>query len=182
MAIRFILVRVEAIGVNFRDLYERSGAYPHEVPFVPGREAAGTVLALGPGVADHTVGDTVATVDAPRPGAYSERIAVRTERAVAPPPGVSAKTAAAIMLQGLTADYLCSLTHPVGPSDVVVVHAAAGGTGGLLTQMAKLRGARVVATVSTAYRSRALPGVRSLRPHRTPGVRPRRRHGKGDAA
>jgi NADPH:quinone reductase len=153
-----ILVRVAAVGVNFRDVYERSGAYARETPFVPGWEAAGTIAALGPGVRGLAVGDPVAAVGVPRPGAYAERIAIAADRAVPLPPWISVETAAAVLLQGLTADYLAHQAHPIAPGDVAVVHAAAGGTGALLTQIGLLRGARVIGTVSNARKAAEVEG------------------------
>lgn len=151
-----LLVDVAAVGVNFRDLYERSGAYPHEVPFVPGRELAGTVVKVGPGVEGCVPGDVIVCVDVPQPGAYAQRAVVAAERAVRVWPGLSAEVAAALMLQGLTADYLCRIVHPVEPGDVAVIHAAAGGTGLLLTQMVTARGGRVIATVSSPAKVEAV--------------------------
>ncbi|MEU7433853.1 quinone oxidoreductase [Streptomyces sioyaensis] len=144
-----LLVQVRAVGLNYHDIYNRAGVYAYEVPFVPGRELAGTVAAVGAAVRGYAVGDPVATADVPRPGAYVERVVVPADRVVPVPAGISLEVAAAVLLQGLTADYLCRLTYPVQPGDVAVVHAAAGGTGLLLTQMVKERGGRVIATVST---------------------------------
>ncbi len=142
-----VSVDLEASGVNFIDIYQRSGAYPMRTPFTPGLEGAGTVRTVGPGVTGFTVGQRVAW--AQQPGSYAERAVVSADRAVPVPDGVSPEVAAATMLQGLTAHYLTHSTYPIQPGDTVLVHAAAGGTGLLLTQLAKLRGARVIATVST---------------------------------
>ncbi len=144
-----LLVDVAAIGVNFRDIYEREGQPPYvtEPPFVPGTEGAGTVASLGPGVARFKVGDRVAWTLAPR--SYAERVVVNERDAVAVPDGVGLETAAAAMLQGLTAHYLCGSTYAVAPGERVVVHAAAGGVGLLLTQMVRRRGGLVLATTST---------------------------------
>ncbi|MBX9391168.1 quinone oxidoreductase family protein [Streptomonospora nanhaiensis] len=142
-----VVVDVEARGVNFIDIYQRSGAYAVPTPFVPGVEAAGTVATLGEGVDGPRVGARVAW--AMVPGAYAERAVVPADRLVPVPDGVGAEQAAAVLLQGLTAHYLTHSTYPVQPGDTVLVHAAAGGTGLLLVQLAKARRARVIATVST---------------------------------
>lgn len=143
-----VLVDVAACGVNFIDVYHRMGRYPLSLPFIPGEEGAGTVAAVGEDVRDVAVGDTVAW--AAVPGGYASRIAVPASRLLAVPDGVSAEAAAAVTLQGLTAHYLTHSTYQVKPGDDVLVHAAAGGMGLLLTQIATLRGARVIGTVSTA--------------------------------
>src|SRR5947207_4913266 len=142
-----VLVKVEAAGVNFIDVYQRTGHYKVPLPFTLGQEAAGTVAALGPGVTDPKVGDRVAYTSVL--GAYAEYAVVPADRLVALPDGVSAKQGAAAMLQGLTAHYLATSTYPLKPGDACLVHAAAGGVGLLLCQIAKLRGARVLGTVST---------------------------------
>ncbi|MDA0564272.1 quinone oxidoreductase [Streptomonospora sp. S1-112] len=142
-----VLVGIQARGVNFIDVYQRSGAYSMPTPFVPGVEAAGTVAALGEGVTGLRVGARVAW--ALVPGAYAERAVVPADRLVPVPDRVSAEQAAAVLLQGLTAHYLTHSTYPVQPGDTVLVHAAAGGTGLLLVQLAKARHGRVIATVST---------------------------------
>jgi NADPH2:quinone reductase len=141
------LVKVEAIGLNFIDCYFRSGLYKSALPFTPGSEAAGSVTALGPNVTDVRVGDRVAY--APSIGSYAESVVVAADRLVKVPGGVDARTAAAVMLQGMTAHYLASDTYPLKTGDTALVHAAAGGVGLLLVQMAKMRGARVFGTVST---------------------------------
>ena len=143
-----VVVRVAAAGVNFRDIYERTGVggYAMPVPYVAGAEGAGTVVAVGPGVTDLAVGDAVAWSNVP--GSYAELVAVRAGDAVPVPPGVEPKVAAAAVLQGLTAHYLCRSTFPVREGTVAVVHAAAGGVGLLLTQMIKRLGGIVVATTS----------------------------------
>src|SRR5690349_6170259 len=137
-----LLVAVEAIGVNYRDVYEREGrgaAYGKaKVPLIVGAEGAGTVVATGERVAW-----------AAAPGSYAERCAVPKANAVAVPDGVSSEQAAAVLLQGMTAHYLCHSTYAVQSGDVCVVHAAAGGVGLLLTQMIKTRGGTVIATTST---------------------------------
>lgn len=142
-----VRVRVAAAGVNFIDVYERTGAYPVAVPFTPGREAAGLVDDVGPGVTDFAPGDPVAWATAR--GAYAGSAIVPADQLVAVPEGVELDTAAALLLQGLTAHYLSHDTFPVGPGQVALVHAAAGGVGLLLVQLAKQRGATVIGTVST---------------------------------
>lgn len=141
------LVRIEAAGVNFIDIYHRSGLYPVTFPYTLGQEAAGTVAALGPGVTGVAVGDRVAYTGVP--GAYAEFAAVPAERLVPLAAGVGARAAAAVLLQGITAEYLTSSTYPLAAGDACLVHAAAGGVGLLLCQVAKRRGARVIGTVST---------------------------------
>jgi NADPH2:quinone reductase len=141
------LVRIEAVGVNFIDVYHRTGLYPNTLPFTPGLEAAGVVAAVGDGVEAVREGDRVAYTN--QLGAYAEEAVVTAARLVRVPSGLSARDAAAAMLQGMTAHYLSHSTYPLKPGDVCLVHAAAGGVGLLLVQMAKRRGARVLATVST---------------------------------
>lgn len=145
------LVRIEAIGVNFIDLYQRMGAYRIPLPFVPGNEAAGVVVKTGPGVREVAAGDRVAY--AGTIGSYAEQAVVPAWRLVGIPKGIDAKTAAALMLQGMTAHYLARATYPLKPGDACLVHAAAGGVGLLLVQIAKRRGARVIGTVSTAEKA-----------------------------
>ncbi len=144
-----LLVDVAAAGVNFADIYARQGLPPYgtPVPYVPGSEGAGTVAAAGPGADGFATGDQVAWTGVP--GSYAERVLIPADRAVPVPAGTDLTLAAAIMLQGMTAHYLCHDTFPVGPGDPVVVHAAAGGVGLLLTQMIKMRGGVVIATAST---------------------------------
>jgi NADPH:quinone reductase len=142
-----VLVALEAAGVNYRDVYEREGAYGTALPVVAGVEGAGTVLEIGPGVAELATGDRVAWKNAQ--GSYAERVVVPEREAVPVPDGVSSELAAAALLQGLTAHYLATATYPVQRGDTVVVHAAAGGVGSLLTQVVKIRGGTVVATAST---------------------------------
>lgn len=145
-------VKIAAAGVNFIDTYQRSGQYSIQTPFTPGSEAAGTVDAVGPGVSDVTVGQRVAF--AHQPGAYTEYIIVPTWKLVPIPDGVDIRVAAAVMLQGMTAHYLASSTYPLKSSDTALVHAAGGGVGALLVQIAKLRGARVFGTVSNEEKAR----------------------------
>ena len=142
-----IVARVEAAGLNFIDVYHRTGLYPNPLPFVPGQEGAGVVAGCGPGVTAFREGDRVAWTGIP--GSYAERVLLPADRAVALPPGLGAETGAALMLQGLTAHYLCTSTFPLAKGHTCLVHAAAGGVGLLLVQMAKRRGARVIGTVGT---------------------------------
>jgi NADPH2:quinone reductase len=144
-----LVVDVAAAGVNFMDVYRVEGRPPYQEhpPFVPGAEGAGTVVEVGPDVTGFAAGDTVAWTSVP--GSYAERLAVPAEQAVPVPAGLAPEVAAAVLLQGLTAHYLATTTHPVAAGDVVVVHAAAGGVGLLLTQIVKRRGGTVVATTST---------------------------------
>ncbi len=142
-----VLVGVAAVGVNFIDVYQRTGAYSGSLPFIPGSEAAGIVRALGPGVTDLQVGDLVAYAN--QPGSYAQKAVVPASRLIRVPAGVDAQVAAAVMLQGMTAHYLTHSTYPLKAGDHALVHAAAGGAGLLLVQMAKQLGATVFGTVST---------------------------------
>jgi NADPH2:quinone reductase len=150
-------VRVEAAGVNFIEIYPRVGLYRVALPFTPGGECAGTVTAVGPAVTSVKPGDLVATFNAA--GSYAEEALVKADRLVPLPPGVSARQGAAALLQGMTAHYLTTATYPLKRGDVCIVHAAAGGVGLLLCQMAKRRGARVVGTVSTAEKAALAKGA-----------------------
>jgi NADPH2:quinone reductase len=141
------LVRLEAIGVNFIDVYQRMGLYRSALPFVPGNEGAGVVEETGPGAGEVAAGDRVAY--AGTLGSYAEAAIVPSRRLVKLPAGIDAFTAAAAMLQGMTAHYLTHSTYPLKPGETCLVHAAAGGVGLLLVQMARRRGARVIGTVST---------------------------------
>ena len=152
-----VLVKIEAAGVNFIDIYQRTGHYKVPLPFIPGQEAAGIVAAVGPGVAEPRVGDRVAYATVL--GAYAEYAVVPADRVVGLPDGVSAKQGAAAMLQGMTAHYLATSTYPLKPGDTCLVHAAAGGVGLLLCQIAKLRGARVLGTVSTREKAALARGA-----------------------
>jgi NADPH2:quinone reductase len=143
-----VLVKVAAAGVNFIDIYVRTGLYPRPLPAVPGGEGAGTVAALGDGVTGLAVGDRVAWADG-NTGSYAEYDVVRADRLVHVPEGVDLETAAAAMLQGMTAHYLTNSTWPLKAGDIALVHAAAGGMGLLLTQIARSKGARVIGTTST---------------------------------
>ncbi len=144
-----VLVDVEAVGVNFRDVYEREGrSYGSKPPAIIGVEGAGTVKASG---------ERVAWIDVPH--SYAERLAANPNRLVPVPVGVSAELAAAALLQGITAYYLAHHSYPIQKGDWVVVHAAAGGVGLLLTQIAKLRGAHVIATTSTLDKAQLARGA-----------------------
>lgn len=147
-----VLVDVAASGVNYIDTYQRSGLYPVDLPFVAGLEGAGTVAAVGAEVNGLAVGDRVAWQGAP--GGYAQRALLPAAIAVRVPDGMSDEVAAGTLLQGITAHYLVSSTHPVQRGETVLVHAAAGGVGLLLTQLAKSRGARVIGTVSTEEKER----------------------------
>lgn len=140
------LVRLEAIGVNFIDVYHRTGLYPMPLPFTPGSEGAGVVESVGANVREVKPGDRVAYAMAR--GSYADHHIVPADRLVPIPDGVDVRTAAAAMLQGMTAHYLAASTCPLKPGSSAIVHAAAGGVGGLLVQIAKSRGARVYATAS----------------------------------
>ena len=142
-----VLVRVEAAGVNYIDVYQRNGLYKVATPFTLGQEAAGVVSAVGAGVTDPKVGDRV--VYASILGAYAEYAVVPADRVVVLPEGVTTRQAAAVMVQGMTAHYLACTTYPLKTGDTCLVHAAAGGVGLLLCQVASRRGARVIGTVST---------------------------------
>lgn len=143
-----LLVKVAATGVNFVDTYHRTGAYKRPLPFTPGSEFAGTVEAVGEGVAGFTPGDPVVSVDA-LTGSYARFTLVNADRVVRVPANIPLDTAAAMMLQGLTAHYLTASTWPIQKGDTALVHAAAGGMGLMLTQLIKARGGRVIGTVST---------------------------------
>ena len=142
-----VLVGIDYAGVNFFDVYQREGLYPIAMPFTPGTEAAGTVIAVGPEVSDFRAGDRVAYQGVG--GAYAQQAVVPADRLIRLPEGVSTRTAAALLLQGLTAHYLATSTYALKGGDTALVHAAAGGVGLLLCQIAKLRGAKVIGTVST---------------------------------
>jgi NADPH2:quinone reductase len=142
-----VLVKIAAAGVNFIDVYHRSGLYRVPLPFTPGQEAAGVVTGVGTGVTDVQVGDRVAYTNVL--GAYAEYAAVPADRVVPLPASVDARHGAAALLQGMTAHYLATTVYPLRPGDTCLVHAAAGGVGLLLCQIAKARGARVIGTVST---------------------------------
>jgi NADPH2:quinone reductase len=147
-----VQIRHAAIGLNFIDVYFRTGLYkaPH-MPFVPGKEAAGTVTALGPGVTDFNVGDRVAYASSD--GAYSVERNIETKHLVKVPDGISLETAAAMMLKGMTAQYLLNRTFKVGPETTLLFHAAAGGVGLIAGQWAKALGATVIGTADRTPRS-----------------------------
>jgi NADPH2:quinone reductase len=147
-----VVAAVAAVGVNFIDTYQRSGLYPMPLPFIPGAEGSGRVVAVGEGVEGLAVGDAIAWADAP--GSYAEQVIVPADRAVPVPDGVPLETAAAAMLQGMTAHYLTTSTHPLAAGETALVHAAAGGMGLLLTQLAKAVGAKVIGTVSTEEKAK----------------------------
>ncbi len=142
------LVRLEASGVNFIDVYFRTGVYKApQFPFVPGQEGAGVVEATGAGVTSLKSGDRVAYAGVP--GSYAQYACVNADRLVRVPDGISSNDAAALMLQGMTAHYLLNSTYPLAKGETALVHAGAGGVGLLLTQLAKAKGATVITTVST---------------------------------
>ncbi|KAA0023564.1 quinone oxidoreductase family protein [Antrihabitans cavernicola] len=144
---RQLLVRTEAIGINFIDTYIRSGAYAQAMPYVPGSEGTGVVEAIGTDVTDVAVGDRVAWAAAP--GSYAEKVAVDVDNAVPVPDGVNPSEAASVLLQGMTAHYLLKSVFPAQSGDTVLMHAGAGGVGLILTQLAAAAGVRVITTVST---------------------------------
>ncbi len=145
-------VKIEAVGVNFIDIYHRTGQYRGLLPITLGVEAAGVVDTVGPEVSEVRPGDRVAY--ATQQGSYAEYAVVPAWKLVPLPEGLDSRQAAAVMLQGMTAHYLTHSTYPLRPGDTALVHAAAGGVGLLLVQMAKRRGARVIGTVSTEEKAR----------------------------
>ncbi|MGB3828336.1 MAG: quinone oxidoreductase, partial [Ornithinimicrobium sp.] len=147
-----VVVQVAAAGVNFIDIYQRSGAYPMSLPYIVGSEAAGTVSAVGPGVDRLAEGDRVAWAMVAGTGGC-EYAVVPAEQAVPVPDGVESRDAAAVMLQGMTAHYLVESTVTVRAGQVALVHAAAGGVGLLLCQMLARKGVRVIGTTSTAAKA-----------------------------
>jgi NADPH2:quinone reductase len=142
-----VLIKVAAIGVNFLEIYYREGRYKAPLPLIPGSEASGTVEKLGPDVTGFSIGDPVASVGVL--GSYAEYALVSAAQLVKAPAGLDLKQAAAALLQGMTAHYLLYGAFSLKSGDTALIHAAAGGTGQLLTQMASAIGARVIATVST---------------------------------
>jgi NADPH:quinone reductase len=142
-----VLIRVEATGVNFVEIYFRKGVYKSAVPLIPGSEAAGTIEELGPGVTGFKAGDAVASTSIM--GSYAEYALAPAAQLVKVPAGLSLESAAAVMLQGMTAHYLTHSTWPLKGGETALVHAGAGGVGLLLTQMAVRIGARIISTVST---------------------------------
>lgn len=142
-------IRQTAVGLNYIDIYYREGVYPPAaLPYVPGQEGAGVVEAVGPGVADLRPGDRVAYAGGPL-GAYAEARVIPADRLVKVPEGIADDTAAAMMLKGMTAQYLLRQTRPIGIGDVIVFHAAAGGVGQIACQWAKHLGATVIGTVGS---------------------------------
>lgn len=147
------LVRHSCVGVNYIDVYFRTGAYPPaQLPFTPGMEAAGVVEAVGDGVSEVAVGDRVAYA-APPPGAYAERRVIAAHQLVALPEAIADQQAAAMMLKGMTAQYLLRRTYRVQPGDTILFHAAAGGVGLIACQWAKALGATVIGTVGSAEKA-----------------------------
>lgn len=140
-------VKLEAVGVNFIEIYQRTGAYKLSLPWTPGGEGAGVVDAVGPGVTEVKVGDRVAT--SAFTSAYAEYAIANAWQLAIVPANVDLKVAAAAMLQGMTAHYLTHSTYPLKQGDTALIYAAAGGVGGLLTQIAKMRGARALCAVGT---------------------------------
>ncbi len=146
------LIEIKAVGVNYIDVYFREGRYPVQRPFVAGQEAAGVVTEIGPEVTDVKPGERVAYTGIM--GSYAEYAAVPADRLVPIPDSLDFNQAAASMLQGMTAHYLCNDTYPLKSGETALVHAAAGGVGLLLVQMSKRKGARVIATVGTEEKAR----------------------------
>ncbi|MEU0095003.1 quinone oxidoreductase [Kribbella sp. NPDC006257] len=150
-----VRIKVAAIGVNYLDIQERTGAYPRSFPYVPGGEGSGTIIELAADVTGLQIGQRVCWQGVR--GSYADEVVAPAWKVLLVPDEVSDQEAAAILLQGLTAHYLATASYAIQPGDVVVIHAGAGGLGLLLTQVAKLRGARVITTVSSAAK-----GVLSL--------------------
>ncbi len=142
-----VRLKVEAVGVNFTDVYHRKGIYPSDLPFTVGEEFAGTVDEIGKDVKDFRLGDRAATAFGQ--GAYADYAVAPAAKLVHVPESISLQQAAAVFLQGMTAHYLATSTYPLKPGDTALVHAAAGGVGQLLVQVARRCGAQVIATVST---------------------------------
>jgi len=152
------LVRQTVSGINYIDVYFRTGLYKRDLPFINGREGAGVVEAVGAGVTEVKPGDRVAYAGTPNMGGYAELNAVPVRELVSIPDGVGDSDACAVMLQGMTAHYLASDTFPLRPGHVALVHAAAGGVGSTLVQLAKARGATVIATVGTEEKAQLARG------------------------
>ena len=146
-----VVVKVHAIGVNYIDTYHREGAYPLPLPFTPGQEGAGEVVEVGSGISEWSVGDRVCW--AMVGGSYAEYVAVPLEALNKVPDSIDFSQAAAAMLQGLTAHYLCTSVYPVDQHTTAVVHAVAGGVGLLLTQMIRSKGGTVIGTTSSAEKA-----------------------------
>ena len=151
------LVQIKAAGVNFIDVYFREGRYPAPLPFINGQEAAGLVVAVGPDVTTLRLGDRVAYTGAL--GGYAEYAAVPADRLVKIPDALDFEQATAAMLQGMTAHYLSHSTYPIKSGDTALIHAAAGGVGLLLVQMAKQLGARVIATAGSESKAQLARGA-----------------------
>ncbi|MEV0946619.1 quinone oxidoreductase [Rhodococcus sp. NPDC049939] len=147
-----LLVRSEAMGINYIDTYFRSGQYPRPLPYIAGEEGSGVVEVVGSEVTDFTPGDRVAWPFAP--GSYAEKVSVPAAVAMAVPDSMRASVAASVLLQGMTAHFLAHTTYPIRSGDTVLVHAGAGGVGLMLTQMATRLGARVITTVSSAEKEK----------------------------
>ena len=152
-----IVIEIAAAGLNYIDTYHRTGLYPMPLPLVPGLEGAGTVIEVGAGVDDVAVGDRVAWAGVP--GSYAERLVADPAAVVPVPDGVDLETAAAVMLQGMTAHYLVTDTFPLAAGDRCLVHAGAGGMGLLLIQMAKMLGAEVFTTVGSTEKAELAAGA-----------------------
>jgi NADPH2:quinone reductase len=146
-----LLVEVESAGLNFIDTYQRIGLYPLDFPFTPGLEGAGTVAAVGEGVTGFSVGDRVGWVSTL--GTYAEQHLVPAEKAIPIPEQLSTEVVAAVLLQGITAHYLANDTFPLKEGDRCLIHAAAGGVGLLLTQIADMKGATIITTVGTGEKA-----------------------------
>jgi NADPH:quinone reductase len=153
-----VLVRQRAAGVNYIDVYFRTGLYKRPLPFIDGQEGAGVVEAVGEGVTDFRPGERVAYPQNPNLGGYAEANAVPAGRLVPIPDGVDERDACATMLQGMTAHYLVNDTFPLRAGQVALVHAAAGGVGSILVQLAKAKGATVIATVGTEEKAQLVRG------------------------
>lgn len=148
-----VQVRVKAIGVNFIDIYQRSGLYPQPLPFTPGSEMCGEVCATGAGVTAFRSGDRVATATAGT-GCYAEVLNIDATKLVKVPAAISAETAAAMLLKGMTAQYLLRQVYRVGSDDTILIHAAAGGVGQIMCQWAKALGATVIGTVGSPAKAK----------------------------
>jgi NADPH:quinone reductase len=179
-----VLVRVAVAGVNYMDVYQRSGAVSLPTPFVAGVEGVGTVVEVGDGVDDLPIGQRVGWLRGGQ-GSYAEYVLVDAAMAVPVPDAVPDEAAAAVLMQGVTAHYLATDTYRVQPGDTVLVHAAAGGVGQLLTQVVRLRGGQVIGTVSTEQKAeiaRAAGAEEVLRYEEVPGRVKQLTGGEGVAA
>lgn len=152
-----VVVKVDAAGVNFIDTYQRSGVYKMDYPYIAGDEGSGRVASVGPGVSSEVKeGDPVAWASAP--GSYAEYVAVKEDQLLPVPEGMDMKAAGALPMQGLTAHYLCRSIFPINEGHVALVHAAAGGVGGLLSQLITSRGGRVIGTAGTPEKAELAKG------------------------